>query len=139
MKIVRFEPGDGTAYLVGLHVMTPDELKEVGGFSHSGVWFTFGGSSCYDLRTHPFQAYGYLDFGYYVEKMTPPGKENDNMYTHAVGHRVLCYITGRDEGTHRPERIAQWMHYFEQWEEGWRSQLVSLMQEALLIPHDPVA
>lgn len=132
MKIVRFEPGDGTSYVVAFHPLTADDRKAVGGIEEGGVWFTFGGASQYDLRTHAFQSHGYLAFDYYVEKMTYPGlhdKDAGYNYTNAVGHRVLCYLTGRDEGSHRPDNIAKWMNHFEAWEVNWREQLDSLLGE----------
>lgn len=131
MRIVRFEPRDGASYIVGFHPLTADDRKAVGGISEGGVWYTFGGAGMYDLRTHPFQSHGYLSFSYYVEKMSRlipyASRDESQDYTHAVGHRVLCYLTGRDEGEHRPENIAQWMHNFEKWDAHWQSQLDPLL------------
>lgn len=129
MRIVRFEPGDGTSYIVAFHPLTEDDRKAVGGISEAGVWFTFGGASQYDLRTHTFQSSGYLDFGYYVEKMSRPGKDESQDYTLAVGHRVLCHLTGREGNPYPPELLNRWSHNFEQWHRRWREQLDPLLLE----------
>ena len=122
MRIVKFEPGDGTAYMVLFHRLTAEERHEIGGLSEGAVWFGFGTASLYDFPSHPFQGHGYLDISYYLEKMS---KDQKRTYTHVVGHRVLCMLTRRE--SLQPSLDTAMMDQFERWEPNWPDQLAPLM------------
>lgn len=127
MKIIKFEPGDGTSYQVLYHPCTPEEQALLGG----RVLYGFGlrGKA---ITSYAFNPGGVLMPSYYCEKLDPQGSET--AWTIVAGMLVYCALTDTELGI----RTADWRDgeatdgercyagILHEWDANWMDQLTSL-------------
>jgi hypothetical protein len=125
-KIVRFEPHDGTSYLVIFHRMTDAEKAAVGGFDDGPV-VLFGFSE----RSVPIKTYAFRDsgggmaYGYYSEKLDI---KQGGEWTGVAGSMVFEALTGREIFNYgHEEKIHRAITH--EWGDDWADQLRPLLEQ----------
>ncbi len=126
MKIVRFEPGNGTSYYVMRHDLTPEDQGAMRVLP--GILFGFGVWGDTPYRVYPFLlGIGVMHEDYFQEKMCIP-----NVWTRVAAMLVFSAITGRPSYGRNYERVM-W-DVLTEWKTDWQEQLVPVTLQGDRVP-----